>query len=136
MRLVRPLVCLTAGLLLSVGAIAQAGAAGKRRSSWHAPKIVGGYAIPQIRRGTFAQPQAALKGSEGFSQLQAPHAGEQSGRPSYGLDPDKLARPPSGPNDPILKKFGLPYVAGVPTVLLLSPSPPTDDYTSLFGPRR
>jgi hypothetical protein len=111
--------------------------AGKRRSSWHVPKIAGGYAIPQIPKGATARSKAPLRSFDSFSQLQTQRSWAQSGpRRSYGLDADKLTRPPSGPDDPVLKKFGLPYIPGVPTVVLLSPNPPADEFTDAFFPRR
>jgi hypothetical protein len=101
--------------------------AGKRRPNASLKAPPGGYTIPQIRRG--AKGAAPLRGFERSHQLDA--GARASTRP---VDPDALLRPATGPNDPTLKEFGLPYIAGVPMIAVLLPPPPVDELTAIYGP--
>jgi hypothetical protein len=132
MRAVRPLLFLAAVALLF--AAPDDAHAGKRGSSARAAKMLGGYTIPQIRRGARAKGHAAL---EGFKRSQQPkrYKPRQAAGGSQGvIGPDTLIRPATGPNDSVLKEFGLPYIAGVPSVALLFLPPPADEFTTIFGP--
>lgn len=133
MRLGRSVVLLAVTLFLSSTATPEA-FAGKRRPSSHMTRPPGGYAIPQIRGGVTAKGSTALRGFEHVRQIKASQNRRIAGGPNRGIDSDALIRSASSGDDPILMEFGLPYIAGVPTVAMLLPPPPKDEFSAIFGP--